>query len=158
MMGFRLLIGLVVAHLICGMIQVAVSYYAGDVADHGAAGIVSHTPIGSFVELDEDQRADGGGGLSDIRGMFQAMIKVGDSINGLASFDYGWIEILAESDGMVGNLATAFRIGTALAIIAMALALLYFLFDSGMLTSKAGLAILAFGAGLGGLSTLGALF
>lgn len=157
MMMLRILIALIPIHVGMGFTQMAVSYYGGDIADHGAAGWVSHTPIGTFIDLDDTQQTEEFG-LANLRQMFEILNRLGDAINGLASFGYGFMDEIESDDGLVYQIVMAFRIISVCVWLGMAVAVLYFLFDSNLLTTKTGMAILAFGAGLGSLSALGALF
>lgn len=157
MMLLKILIALIPIHIGFGITQMAFSYYAGDIADHGAAGWISHTPIGSFIDLEETPQTQQAS-LSDIRGLFQVALQLGDAINGLASFGYGFMQEVQPDDGFVYMAVMAFRVISVLFWLGMGIAILYLLFDSNLLNTKVGLAVLVFGAGLGGLSTLGALF
>ena len=144
----RMLIALVAMHLGFGFTQLSLAYYAGDVADYGAAGFLSHTPIGAFVDLDEDNDQTSGANLSAIRQMFEIVNQTGDAINGLASFGYDFLDEIGPDVGLVYMVVLIFRIASWLFTIALGLALLYVLFDSNLLTSKVGLALVAGGSGL----------
>ena len=153
----KLLIILVTLHLGMGFTQMVVSYFAGDVENYGAAGWVSHTPIGTFIELDErpDERKQCEINFGNVRGVIECANDLGDMINGLASFGYGFLEDIAPDQGLVYMLVVGFRLVSVLIWIGTGFALLYFLFDSNLLTSKLGLAMVGLGLGLGALSTIG---
>ena len=155
----KLLIAVISIHLGLGFTQLAVSYYAGDIADHGAKGFISHTPIGTFIDLESTTTPQTGeqGSLSNMRLAFDVMNNAGDAINGLVSFGYGVLEEIEPEDGFVYNVVMGFRLLSVLFWIGMGLTLLYILFDSNLLTSKLGLALVGIGSGIGGLSALGAL-
>ena len=154
----KLLIAVITIHLGMGATQVAVSYHAGDVADYGAAGIISHTPIGTFIDLDATSQTGGQQtNLSNIRQAFDVVNNTGDAINGLASFGYGFLQEIEPEDGMVYTVVMGLRVASVLFWIGLGLSLLYILFDSNLLTSKIGLALVGLGIGLGGLSAVGAL-
>ena len=156
----KLLTALVVIHLGLGFVQMAVSYYAGDVANYGAAGWVSHTPIGTFISLEGAPASsqEGQANPSNMKAILDFANNLGDAINGLASFGYGFLEDIESDDGAVYMIVMAFRIASALFWAALAMALVYFLFDSNLLTSKLGLALVGLGIGIGGLSGKGGAF
>ena len=156
----KLLTALIVMHLGFGFTQMAVSYFAGDVANYGAAGWVSHTPIGTFIELESAPQSslDGQADPSNVKAALDFANNLGDAINGLASFRYGFLSDIRPDDGMVYTVVMAFRIISAIFWVALAMALVYFLFDSNLLTSKLGLALVGLGVGLGSLSGIGAAF
>ena len=148
----KLLIFVGVVHLGMACTQVVVSYHGGDVANHGVNGIISHTPIGTFIDLEDppasmdDQVSPGAlGRLVDFA------TGLGDMINGLATFSYAFLTDMDPDDGAVYNIVVGFRVLSALIWIGGALAYIYFLFDSNLLTSPLGLASVA------GLSIFGAL-
>ena len=153
----KLLTALVVIHMGLGFTQMSVSYFAGDVADYGNAGWVSHTPIGKFIDLDSDQQVQQNqANPSNLKRMLDFANNLGDSINGLASFGYGFLTDIQPSDGAVYMVVMGFRILSALIWIALGMSVIYFLFDSNLLTSKLGLLLVGLGSGLGILSGVGA--
>lgn len=161
MLLVKMIIALVILHLGFGFTQMAVSYFSGDTADYGAVGIISHTPLGSFIDLDNPPGSDGAGQAnpSQFRRVLDFANNLGDIINGLASFGYGFLTDIDADDGAVYNVVMAFRIASALFTIALGMAVIYFLFDSNILTSTLGLGLVAGGATItGALSALGALF
>ena len=56
----KLLILAVTFHAALGITQASVGYFAGDVADPGAEGFISHTPIGSLLgdTVDEEGKRE----------------------------------------------------------------------------------------------------
>ena len=156
----KLLIAVLVIHLGLGFTQMAVSYFAGDVADYGAAGWVSHTPIGTFIDLESAPQSseEGQGNPSNLKATLDFANNLGDAINGLASFGYGFLSDIEPDDGLVYMVVMGFRILSSLFWLSLAMALVYFLFDSNLLTSKLGLALVGLGIGLGSLSGIGAAF
>ena len=149
----KLLVAVVVIHLGFGCTQVVVSYHAGDVADYGAAGIVSHTPIGTFIDLEDPPASmDDAAQPSAIKKMLDFANNLGDMINGLATFGYGFLTDIGPDDGAVYMVVLAFRMLSVAIWIGGGLALIYFLFDSGLLNSRLGIAGLL---GLGIVGTLG---
>ena len=153
----KLLIALVVIHLGLGFTQMVVSYYAGDVANYGASGWVSHTPIGTFMDL-EDADPEDANPEDAPQGLLGVANNLGDMVNGLASFNYGFLSNIQPSDGIVYAVVMAFRIMSALFWLALALALLYLLFDSGLLRTVTGqIATGTVAAGAGIVSGIGAV-
>ena len=59
-------------------------------------------------------------------------------INGLASFNYGFLAAIQPEAGLVYMVVVGFRIMTTLITLGVAMALLYVLFDSGLLKSVTG--------------------
>ena len=153
MLLLKLLIFVIVIHLGMACTQVGVSYYGGDVADYGSAGIISHTPIGSFIDLEAPPggEVDEGGPLGLAKRLFDFAKNMGDMINGLATFGYGFLTDIEPDDGAVYSVVIGFRLISALVWIGSALAFIYFLFDSNLLTSKVGLLCLL------GVATVGIL-
>ena len=156
----KLLIALLAIHMGFGFTQMAVSYFAGDVADYGAAGWISHTPIGTFIDLESAPQSsqDGQANPSNLKATLDFANNLGDAINGLASFGYGFLSDIRPEDGFVYMVVILFRIVSALFWVGLAMSLIYFLFDSNLLTSKLGLALVGLGVGLGSLSGIGAAF
>ena len=154
----KMIVLAMVIHLGFGCTQVAVSYYGGDVASYGAAGVISETPIGTFIDLEEPPASmDDQASSSNLKQMFDFAINLGDIINGLATFGYGFLDEITAADGAVYNVVVAFQVISALIWIGVALAFIYFLFDSNLLTSKLGLAsVLGLGV-IGSLSGASAL-
>ena len=156
----KVLVALVVIHLGMGFAQVAVNYFASDIADYGAAGWISHTPIGELVPLDNARElGDAAPKPGQLEQVLSPAIRVGEMINGLASFGYGFLEAITPDDGFVYTLVMGFRVFSVLILIGVALRLLYVLFDSGILNSTFGMAAVGLGvAGTVGASALGAVF
>ena len=138
MLILRLMIAMIPIHLGLGFTQVAVSYYAGDYADYGAAGLISHTPIGSFVNLDDMPEQTEEGMLSNVRDLFDTAVNAGVAINGLASFGYGFLQQIQPDDGLVYLVVMTLRTISALMWIA------------------SGFALVVAGGGVAGLAALGA--
>ena len=155
----KLLMVVLVIHLGFGATQCVVSYHAGDVADYGAAGIVSHTPIGTFIDLEDPPGSTGEGeNPSKFKALLDFANNLGDMIGGMATFGYGFLTDIGPDDGAVYTIVAAFRIISMLIWIGLGLALIYFLFDSNLLTSKLGLGLVGLLGGLGGLGGIGAVF
>ena len=154
-MPIKLLVAVVAIHLGFGFTQMTAGYFGGDVADYGAAGSVSHTPIGTFIDLEPERAPQGDqGNLERLKSMLDFANNVGDMINGLASFRYGVLTDI--QDGFVYNIVAGFRLVSAFMWIAAGMAMIYFLFDSNLLTSKLGLSLVGLGLGAGALSAVGA--
>ena len=152
----KLLTALVVIHMGLGFTQMSVSYFAGDVADYGSSGWISHTPLGTFMDLDSEQQIQSNQvSPSNLKGMLEFANNLGDSINGLASFGYGFLQDIQPSDGAVYMVVMAFRILSVLIWLALGMSLIYFLFDSNLLTSKVGLLLLGLGSLLASFSAFG---
>ena len=150
---------LIAIHMGFGFTQFVVSYYQGDVVDYGEAGWVSHTPIGQYIDTDPNARNEAIGlNLSDIPGNWAYINRLGDMINGLASFNYQFLTQVQPEDGFVYQFVMAFRLVSVGFWITLAIVLLYILFDSGIINSKIGMSIMGLGLGLGFLSSVGALF
>ena len=151
----KLLIALIVIHIGLGFTQMAVTYYSSQ--REPSTDIVSHTPIGKV--LGTERREDCGGlNLGNLMAILSCINNVGDMINGLASFEYGFLSAITADDGMAYNVVMAFRIISVLFWLGLGLGLLYFLFDSNLLTSKLGLALVGGGAVTGLVSGIGAAF
>ena len=148
----KLTIALVVIHLGFGFTQMVVTYYAGDKTIYGTAGWVSHTPIGTFIDL-EDAPPD----RTTIQQVLGFVNKLSDAIYGLASFNYDFMADIQPDDGFVYIVVLAFRIMSALFLAALGVAFIYFLFDSNLLASKFGMVVVVSALGLGGLSAIKAL-
>ena len=153
----KMAFALLAIHLGFGFTQFVVSYYQGDVTDYGAGGWIAHTPIGEYIDLESTQQENASLNLTDIRSSWDHMNKLGDIINGLASFNYGFLSAIP-NDTLAYTVVMIFRVVSVCFWIALGLALLYFLFDSGILNSKLGMSIVGLGLGLGALSSVGALF
>ena len=155
----KLLVVVLVFHLGFGATQCAVSYHAGDVANYGSAGIVSHTPIGTFIDLESPPGSTGEGeNPSRFKALLDFANNLGDMIGGLASFGYGFLTDIGPDAGAVYTVVLGFRLISVLIWIALGVALIYFLFDSNLLTSKLGLGLVGLLAGVGGLGGFGAAF
>ena len=161
MLLLKLLIALIVLHLAMGFVQLSISYYAGDIADHGARGFVSHTPIGALVggsvtdSEDMEERQTGGGlNLTDPRSAFEIVNRLSNTIGGLTILQYGFLEEIKPDDGFVYNIVVAFHLLGLLFWLALGVSLLYILFDSNILTSRLGLGLIAGGFGLTALAGL----
>ena len=153
----KLLTALVVIHMGLGFTQMSVTYFGGGVADYGAAGWVSHTPIGTFVDLDSDQRMQSNqANPSNLKTIWDFANKLGDSINGLATFGYGFLQDIQPSDGVVYMVVMGFRILSALIWLGLGMTMIQLLFDSNLLTSPFGLAAIGVGAVAAALSAIGA--
>ena len=145
----KLLIALVFIHAGLGFTQMVASYYGGGVADYGESGVLSHTPLVPLLNLD-----DGGPrcevALSNPRGLLECINNLGDTLNGLASINYAFLSNITADDGFVFNVVVLLRLAAVLFSVGIALALVYVLFDSNLLTSKLGLGLM----GLGGLASV----
>ena len=155
----KLLVVLIIIHMALGFTQVAVSYYAGDIADHGTAGWFSHTPLGTFIDLEQTPQTGGDqASPSRIRETWDFVLDLGATINSLASFGYGFWDLI-QPDSLVYQVVVIMRIMSYLFTVGLGLSLLYVLFDSGLLTSKLALALVAGAAGVtAALSGVSALF
>ena len=154
----KLLIAVVAIHMGLGFTQMSVSYFAGDIADYGNAGWISHTPIGTFIDLESLPASEGGqANPSNLKATLDFANNLGDAVNGLATFGYGFLTNITSDAGAVFMVVMAFRVASAFFWLALGMALIYFLFDSNLLTSKLGLALVGLGVGLTGLSGIGAL-
>ena len=160
MVLIKLLIALVTIHLGFGFTQMVVSYFGGDVADYGAAGWVSHTPIGTFIDLEDAPQSaeDGVDNPNNLVAIFQFVNNLGDAINGLATFGYGFLQEIDPDDGLVYMVVMGFRIVSTMFWLALGMGMVKFLFESNLLTSKLGLGIVGLGVGIGSLSAVGAVF
>ena len=155
----KILTVLIIIHMAFGFTQVVVSYYTGDVADHGTAGWFSHTPLGTFIDLDQTPQAGSDqASPSRIRETWDFVLDLGATINSLASFGYGFWDLI-QPDSLVYQVVVVMRIASYLFTVGLGLALLYVLFDSGLLTSKLALGLVAGAAGVtAALSGAAALF
>ena len=154
----KLLIALVMIHLALGFTQMAVTYYAAESSPDDVVGYnwVANTPIGDFLPDTTPQTEENQSGL--VRGAFEFLNRIGDSINGLATFGgYGFITDIEPDQGLIYVLVMILRLISVLVWLGLAWGTAYFLFDSNLLTSKIGLSLLALGGGIGGLSALGAI-
>ena len=154
----KMAFALIAIHLGLGFTQLVVSYFGGDVAHYGARGFVAHTPIGAHIDLSDAEREDVELNLSNIRKTWDYMTALGGVINGLASFNYGFLSNIQPEDGLPYQAVMLFRLAGVCFLLALGILLLRFLFDSGILNSKLGMSIVALGLGLGALSSFGALF
>ena len=152
----KLLVVLISLHLGMGFTQISVSYFAGDVADYGAAGVISHTPIGSFIDLDDDARRgrEAQGNPSSFESILGFVNNLGDMVNGMASFGYGALTQFSPDDGLVYTIIIILRIIGTMFTVSVALAVLRLVFDSGILNSTLGMGLFAIGSGTLGLSSL----
>ena len=153
----KLLILLVVMHAGMGFTQMAVSYYLGDIADHGAAGFISHTPIGTFISLDGDLDQDTQANPSNFKAVLDFANNLGDMINGLATFNYGFLGLIESDDGIVYTVVIALRLISALVWVGLGMSLIYFLFDSNLLTSSLGLTLVGLGGAIAALAGFAAV-
>ena len=156
----KILVALVVLHLAMGFTQMSVTYFTAERPDYGEKGILSHTPIASIMPLDDADRVPGGIELTP--GAFDRLIgtvnAVGDMTNGLATFNYAFLTDIGSDAGLPYMLVMAFRIFSALIWVALAVRLLYILFDSNILTSPLGLGVVGLGvAGTAATSIVGAV-
>ena len=151
----KLLIAVVAIHLGLGFAQVGANYFGGDVADYGDMSIVSYTPLERFLDLNNESEQVS---LSVFSQMLDWADRIGDTINGLVTFNYGIITSIGTDDGAVYGWAILVRVGTAILSLSLGIALIYFLFDSNILTSSLGLALVGLGLGTASaLSATGAL-
>ncbi len=145
MLLMRLLIALIAIHVGLGFTALVYSYFAGDVADYGAAGIFSHTEIGRFVNLETDPE-DRQSNWANPRAMYGIVNNFGDAINGLLTFNYTFLNEIQPDDGLAYNGVIILRVIGTLFSLGLGLAFLRILFQSNILTSKLGFGLVAFGA------------
>ena len=143
----KMFVALMTIHVGLAATTVVMDYHVNDDPSYGDSSILSFTPLRSFVSLEHppgDELREGS--TLEVKDVFDFVNHVGDAINGLASFNYGPLNMIGPDDGAVYHVVIAFRVIGALFTIALGLALIYVLFDSGVLSSTLGLGLAAFGA------------
>ena len=156
---FKILTLVITIHLGFGFTQLVVSYFGGDVADYGAAGFVSHTPIGAFIDLSGTPQQLEEDAASNPKGLFDFLNRTGDTINALATFDYGFLNVIPPDAGFVYTVVWIFRLISRVLGLVLIGAMIYVIFDSNLLSSKLGMALVGLGlSGTGALSVFGGLF
>ena len=153
----RILVVLSILHIGMAIVQVNVNYFAMDRAGYGAGGIIANTPLEQLIPLDtaRDLSDEATPNPNALDRLLDPPRRVGAMINGLASFEYGVLDMLGDDSSLTFGLALAFRIGSAFVWLVLALRLLYVLFDSGVLNSGAGIALVGLGVvGVAGASLL----
>ena len=125
----KLLILAITFHLGLAITQASVSYFAGDVADPGAEGFISYTPVGALLgdTIDDDAKRERslGGGLNwaDPRSALDIVQRVGGTINGLALAEYDLLEEI-ERDSFAYNVVILVRLFSVLLTLALGFTLL----------------------------------
>ena len=144
--------GWVIAHACMGLVQLAGLYLIGSTASYGGeAGFLAYTPVGSFFGAERGRLVEG----LDLPGLFQHLIHVGDVIWGLAAFEYDVLDIFDSSDGVVYWIVIIFQVAAWLGSAAAGEAVAEKIFQSGVLQSTVGSALVLGGVGIVGV--LGAL-
>ena len=137
----KLLVALIVIHLGLGASQMMMTYWTADVADRGDQGIISYTPLGPLLTSYDGE--DVGFAPSAIGNGITFLNNLGDTINGLASFNYDVLSRIEADAGVVYNVVIAFRLAGVVFTLGAYLRLLYILFDSGILATRPGQMLLA---------------
>lgn len=148
----KLLIALIVVHMALGISQMTLSYWAGDVADYGAAGVISHTPLGSLLRVEADRQSGPPSTLESFRNL---LVDFFSTITGLLNFRYGILHAIEPGDGMVYNVVMALRLAGVLAWFGLGMGTLKMLFDSGLLNSTVGIIIAGTLFGIGSVASAG---
>ena len=144
--------GWVIAHAGMGVVQLVALYLLGSTASYGGeAGFLAHTPVGSFFGGERGRLVEG----LDLPGLFAHLIHMGDVIWGLAAFEYDVLAVFDPSDGVVYWIAIVFRVATWIGTFAAGEAVAEKVFQSGVLQSTVGSALVLGGVGIVGV--LGAL-
>lgn len=137
----KILIALVAIHLGLGFSQMMMTYWLSDVVHHGSQGVISYTPLGPL--LNSFDSVDVGFAPSAIGNGISFINNLGDTVNGLASFDYDMLSRITAQDGFVYNVVVGFKLMGVLFAVSIFLRLLYMLFESGILSTRPGQLLLA---------------
>lgn len=166
----KLLVLLIGMHLAMGFTQLSASYWGGDTvlrdrenpgeSTSVAVAWLYATPLDDILpdlsETKAAEREDDGGVLQQVGALLGVANRMGDTINGLAAFDYGVLRQINADQGIVYMVVVIFRIITVVITLALAVALLRLIASTGLLSSTAGLAVVGLGFGLPAvLSALG---
>lgn len=139
----KLLTFLVVFHLACGFVQVSVNYFGGDDAMPGKSDwwhdMYKGTPVDSLTGgVDEQDQQPSF--LSDPRSILIFLDRIGDLLNGLLLLNYGFMDEMYDSGHLVLRLIVVLtRVAFSLTWLAVGIAALKLIFESGVLNSKVGL-------------------
>ena len=145
----RQLKSFVVAHAFMGIVQIFALYLLSGVASYGGdAGFLAYTPIGQFFEESEGRVVE----ALALPSLFAHIVHIGDALFGLASFEYEVLTSITKDDGVWFWLVNFVRVATWVTTAAAGEAVVEKVFQSGLLSSGPGLAIV-----LGGASVTGVL-
>ena len=140
-----------------GLAGLVLFYFAGDmVAYGGSAAFLAETPLAAHFEGDNSGwRIQS---ILDVKGMFDQITSVGDTIFGLAAFEYDVVTDI-QSGTFLYWVVFPFRLFSWGMTIATTLQLARMVFSSGILQSRTGLILVTAGgsitaalAGLGAIS------
>lgn len=143
-------------HIAFALVHMAALYFGSGVENYGGSlGFLANTPLGRMV----------GDGATDpyiesttnFKQIFDFIKNLGDTLNGLFSFNYGIVtDHFQPEDGLLYWLAVVFRVIGWAASLHLGASIAQMVFQSGILQSNAGLAVVTGIVGIGGaLSALG---
>ena len=161
MPAIQLLLGLMVqwlvAHAGFGLTQLALLYFLGDVASYGGdAGFWAFTPAHAWVTSD-DLSGQQATSLVDLRGQFAKVTNLGDTVYGLLSFEYGFMNILDTADGLVYWAVILVHMAAWVSTLVATGAAVGFVVSSGIMQSSVGLGLVLGTGAVGGiLAAIGA--
>ena len=144
----KLLIVLAAIHVGMGFTQVSVTYFAGDNVEYN---FIAETPLGSWMRDDFPPANENRAGIVQMGSFFIDMM---DTIGGMFTYDYGFMDDIAEAEGFVSNVATAFRLTMGFLWFGVGAAVMKMVLDSGLLNSKIGFAVASTLFGIGGASII----
>ena len=134
-------------HIGFGFAHLSYAYFAAHVATYGGAyGFLQYTPLQKFVRIDAEKVRDIS--LLDFESLFNLANNLGDTITVLTVYNYDILTLVQPDDGFVYWVVLAFRIVTWAFNAKLGFELLKLLFQSGLLQSSMGLALVMGGVGL----------
>ena len=154
-----LIVLLVAIHFAMGATQFGYDVLALD--RHVSTNIIEYTPLAqrlSLDALDAQKAAEITASGNFVQQAFNFVGTIGDRAWGLATFDYPFIRVLQEDEGIWQNLAQLLRIFTSFATVAIGGRLMYIIFESGLLNSTGGQVLLGVGALGAGVTGIAGIF
>lgn len=143
---------MIIAHLAFALTTASHTYFTADIPVRWTT-LLDATPLNSLREaagsLANPFDADGGV-LSGLTGPFGVIADIVDTIVGLCTFDYSILAELEQGGGLPALFPEIVAIVGAFACIALFYHAMRFIFQSGLLSSTAGL-LLVGGAGITGI-------
>ena len=153
-----LLVALLSIHVGLAITDANINYWGRGVGERPAQ-ILSGTPIGHWLSEDDDKALQNPGEVLDPSAFSRILTFAVDlslTVRDFTTFNYSFLQV-GEDAGIFYLGAIALRVMAFVLLAATYMAAIYFLFDSGIINSKLGLALVASGAAVGGLAWAGTL-
>ena len=139
-----------------GLLQVALLFFLADISSYGGdAGFWAHTPLGEWF-LGDAESTRQVGSLTFIKGLFDFISNLGDTVYGVLAFNYDMLTKITPSDGVVFYFILVIRLTTWYATWKTGAALIQWILSTGVMQSNIGAAlVLGGGASTAALTGLG---